>query len=84
MLNDCVSIDEKTQLHIAASRTADGGVSLTVTNDGEARTSVYLSDRAQAHHLLNALVNAARHMGWLSEGHAETMATALRKEMHLR
>lgn len=79
MLTHSVPVDQTTRLSVAASKSGAAGISLTVIEDEIGRASVYLPGREQAHLLLASLIDATRHMGWLSEEQASTMATALRQ-----
>ena len=73
MLTHDVPIDPNTHLRIAASKSGAAGVSLTLFEGGIGQASVYLPGREQAHLLLASLIDATRHMGWLSEAQAGAM-----------
>ncbi len=78
MLTHTVPLDEPIRLTVAAAKSGDGGLALTVLDRGIARTSVFLSNPDQAHHLLAALVDASRHMDWLSESQATAILHTMR------
>ncbi len=80
MLTHTVPIDDDTDLTIASAKSGAAGVSLTVVDHGVARTSVYLPGAAPAHLLLAALIDATRHMGWLSDRQAVAMVAEMQAE----
>jgi hypothetical protein len=80
MLTHTVPIDDDTELSIAASKSGAAGVSLTLFKHGIGQASVYLPSHEQAHLLLASLIDATRHMDWLSEKQAMAMVAALQKK----
>ena len=80
MLTHIVPIAEDAHLSVAASKSGAGGISLAVFAGEIGQASVYLSGRDQAHLLLASLIDATRHMGWLSEKQAMDMVAAMQRK----